>query len=61
MIMTFKALFAFALLAGTTLAQDAVYKNDFQSAKAVIFYNFHQAENRKIFKLKKELKKVGGH
>jgi len=36
-------------------------KNDFQQAKAVIFYNFHQAENRELFKLKKELKKVGGH
>ena len=34
-------------------------QNDFQQAKAVIFYNFHQAENRELFKLKKELKKVG--
>ncbi|CAG8728434.1 1147_t:CDS:2, partial [Ambispora leptoticha] len=32
-------------------------KNDFQQAKAVIFYNFHQAENRELFRLKKELKK----
>jgi large subunit ribosomal protein L10 len=36
-------------------------KNDFQQAKAVIFYNFHQAENREVFKLKKELKKGGNH
>ena len=36
-------------------------KNDFQQAKAVIFYNFHQVENRQIFELKKALKKVGGH
>ena len=35
-------------------------KNDFQQAKAVIFYNFHQVENRELFQLKKELKKVGG-
>ena len=35
-------------------------KSDFQQAKAVIFYNFHHAENREIFRLKKELKKVGG-
>ena len=35
-------------------------QTNFQQARAVIFYNFHQAENRKIFKLKKELKKVGG-
>ncbi|CAG8761851.1 1325_t:CDS:2, partial [Racocetra persica] len=32
-------------------------KNNFQQARAVIFYNFHHAENRKLFKLKKELKK----
>jgi len=36
-------------------------QNDFQQAKAVVFYNFHQAENRELFKLKKELKKVGSH
>ena len=36
-------------------------KNDFQQAKAVIFYNFHQAENRDIFQLKKELKKAGSY
>jgi len=35
-------------------------KNDFQQAKAVIFYNFHHTENREIFRLKKELKKAGG-
>ena len=35
-------------------------QNDFHQAKAVIFYNFHQAENRELFRLKKELKKVGG-
>jgi len=35
-------------------------QTNFQQARAVIFYNFHQAENREIFKLKKELKKVGG-
>lgn len=34
-------------------------QNDFQQAKAVIFYNFHKAENQELFKLKKELKKVG--
>ena len=33
-------------------------QNNFQQAKAVIFYNFHHTENREIFKLKKELKKV---
>lgn len=33
--------------------------NDFQQAKAVTFYNFHQVENQEIFKLKKELKNVG--
>ena len=38
-----------------------IIQNDFQQAKAVIFYNFHQAENRELFKLKKELKKVGSH
>lgn len=36
-------------------------KNDFQQAKAVIFFNFHHTENREVFRLKKELKKVGGH
>ena len=36
-------------------------KNDFQQAKAVIFYNFHHAENRELFRLKKELEKVGSH
>jgi ribosomal protein L10 len=36
-------------------------KSDFQQAKAVIFYNFHYAENRDIFRLKRELKKVGGY
>jgi large subunit ribosomal protein L10 len=35
-------------------------QNDFHQAKAVIFYNFHQVENQELFKLKKELKKVGG-
>jgi len=35
-------------------------QHDFQQAKAVIFYNFHQAENQELFQLKKELKKVGG-
>jgi ribosomal protein L10 len=34
-------------------------KNDFQQAKAVIFYNFHHVETRELFRLKKELKKVG--
>jgi large subunit ribosomal protein L10 len=34
-------------------------RNDFQQAKAVIAYNFHQAENEEIFRLKKELKKLG--
>ncbi|KLL04938.1 MAG: 50S ribosomal protein L10 [Mycoplasmataceae bacterium RV_VA103A] len=41
------------------LVQDI--KNNFQQARAVIFYNFHHTENRELFKLKKELKKVGGH
>jgi len=36
-------------------------QTDFHQAKAVIFYNFHQTENREIFHLKKELKKEGGH
>lgn len=36
-------------------------QNNFHQATAVIFYNFHQTENREIFHLKKELKKVGGH
>lgn len=36
-------------------------RNDFQQAKAVIFYNFHHTENRELFRLKKELKKVGSH
>jgi large subunit ribosomal protein L10 len=32
------------------------------NAKAVIFYNFHHGvENRDIFQLKRELKKVGSH
>lgn len=39
------------------LVQDI--KNNFHHAKAVIFYNFHHAENRELFRLKKELKKVG--
>ncbi|CAG8448634.1 7894_t:CDS:2 [Racocetra fulgida] len=39
------------------LVQDI--KNNFQQARAVIFYNFHHTENRELFKLKKELKKVG--
>lgn len=34
-------------------------KNNFQQAKATIFYNFHQARNEEIFCLKKELKKYG--
>src|SRR3954466_15477842 len=42
-----------------TIVQDI--QSNFQTAKAVIFYNFHQVENREIFQLKKELKKVGGH
>jgi len=36
-------------------------KNDFQQAKAVIFYNFHYAENEEIFQLKRKLKKAGGY
>ncbi|WNE41044.1 MAG: 50S ribosomal protein L10 [Mycoplasmataceae bacterium] len=36
-------------------------QNNFQNANAVIFYNFHQAENRDLFELKKKLAKVGGH
>ena len=35
-------------------------QNNFHDSKAVIFYNFHQLENRKISQLKKELIKVGG-
>ena len=35
-------------------------QNNFHNAKAVIFYNFHQAEDRNIFRLKKQLKEVGG-
>jgi ribosomal protein L10 len=35
-------------------------KSNFQQSKAVIFYNFHYAENREIFRLKKELREVGG-
>jgi ribosomal protein L10 len=35
-------------------------QNNFHNAKAVIFYNFHQAEDRDIFRLKKQLKEVGG-
>lgn len=35
-------------------------QSDFHHAKAVIFYNFHQVEDRGIYRLKKELKKVGG-
>jgi len=38
-----------------------VIQSDFQHAKAVIFYNFHQTENREIFRLKKELKAVGSY
>ncbi|CAG8838246.1 28850_t:CDS:1, partial [Racocetra persica] len=38
------------------IVQD-IQKN-FQPAKAVIFYDFHQAENEDIFQLKKELKKA---
>jgi ribosomal protein L10 len=34
-------------------------QNNFQQAKAVIFYDFHQAENEEIWQLKKELKKTG--
>ena len=41
------------------LVQDI--QNNFQTAKAVIFYNFHQTENRNLFQLKKELKKVGSY
>jgi ribosomal protein L10 len=36
-------------------------QNNFSNSKAVIFYNFHQSENREIFHLKKELKNVGSH
>lgn len=36
-------------------------KSNFQNANAVIFYNFHQAENRDLFELKKKLAKVGSH
>jgi ribosomal protein L10 len=36
-------------------------QNNFQQAKAVIFYNFHYTENGEIFKLKKELKKLGSY
>lgn len=35
-------------------------QNNFQTAKAVIFYNFHHAEERDILQLKKELRKIGG-
>jgi len=41
------------------LVQDI--QNNFHNSKAVIFYNFHQTEDRDIFRLKKELKKVGGY
>jgi ribosomal protein L10 len=34
-------------------------KNNFQQSKAVVFYNFHYVENRELFRLKKELRKVG--
>lgn len=36
-------------------------QNNFQKANAVIFYNFHQAENRELFELKEKLRKVGGY
>jgi ribosomal protein L10 len=36
-------------------------QNNFQQAQAIIFYNFCQVENKEIFKLKKELKKVGSY
>jgi len=39
------------------LVQDI--QNNFQVAKAVIFYDFHYVENEKIFQLKKELKRNG--
>ena len=47
-----------------TRQKQAIVQNiqdNFQQAKAVIFYNFHQVENRELFKLKEELKKVGSH
>jgi len=34
-------------------------QSNFQQAKAVIFYNFHQVANEEIFHLKKDLKKTG--
>jgi ribosomal protein L10 len=37
------------------------FQNDFDNANAIIFYNFHHVENREIFQLKKELRKVRGH
>ncbi|CAG8851746.1 2216_t:CDS:2, partial [Racocetra persica] len=43
------------ILGKQVLVQDI--KNNFQQARAVIFYNFHHTENRELFKLKKELKK----
>jgi ribosomal protein L10 len=36
-------------------------QTNFHVAKAVIFYNFHQTEDRDIYRLKKDLKKVGGY
>ena len=35
-------------------------KNNLQSSKAVIFWNFRHVDNEKFFALKKELRKVGG-
>jgi len=35
-------------------------KNNFHNSKAVIFYNFHQVENREISQLRKRLKKEMG-
>lgn len=36
-------------------------QTNFHSAKAVIFYDFHQVEDRDIYRLKRDLKKVGGY
>jgi len=35
-------------------------QKNFQSSKAIIFYNFHHTNNESLFFLRKELKKVGG-
>ncbi|RHZ35461.1 50S ribosomal protein L10 [endosymbiont GvMRE of Glomus versiforme] len=36
-------------------------KNNFHNSKAVIFYNFCKVEDREIFCLKRELKKIGSY